>query len=250
MKMVSRIGALVLAAVSVFSGGCVYTETKSCTENDKPIRLGVNWGIGLDSINYDVGLGKLETPLETFDPGLKYEQGRGTIYIQNGKGNIAPKLKLESFLETKDIMVELTADATYRDVVYGTSRPGEPSGGTNGNQPSTDYVQLKQGFTYIPSIGVKKALPKHLLLGVEAGFPYTEFGVRTGYIKWDRGEWYKQFSWNGFGSYFGGSIGWYESNMDESISLSVKQERYKPVFDGERAKIDAFVFCLDFRHDF
>lgn len=118
------------------------------------------------------------------------------------------------------------------------------------SQGSFVFSQLiPDHFTYIPFVGVETKLSESLLLGIEMGFPYMEWEVRSGHDRWARWETIQRDSWRGFGRRYTGSI-LYKISEDNELFLSPFYEKYSPKFAGEGAKIDAFGVFLGMRFRF
>lgn len=211
--------------------------------------------IGFDIIRYDVDLGKKiqTTPVHPGDSG--FLSGATTTDVGGG-WDCAPKVRLESSFGNKNFRLRIGTDVRYnvssltgyREGIYDTRQQ------TSDTRPpgsgSFVYTQLKpDSFTYVPSIGLEATILENIILNAEYGFPYTGFEVSSGHDRYGKWQAVQEDSWKGFGRSIGGGIDFILDD-EASLSLLVRQERYKPEFIGEKARIDALIGTVVFRHEF
>lgn len=246
-----------ILSAAIFLGGCSVGNA-SKKEGLYPL---AGFNLGAESIKYKVKkLGKKiqTTPVHPDDSG--FLTGQTTTNLEGDKerdfalkvgGDIGVGYNADSadvrFRFGGDIRYNPLSGSDFREGLYDTKQ--QVSDVRPPGSGSFVFTQLNpDAITLIPRIGIETTLFEKLDFGVEVGFPYMEWAIKSGHDRWGRWQTVQKDSWKGFGKRYAGKIGWRLENG--LIFLSVFKESYKPDFAGEDAEIEDVGIFIGYEYRF
>jgi len=198
---------------------------------------------GVNSIKYDVNLGSelQTTPIHPDDGGPS--RGSATTDIKGGWGS-SLSVGVEGLIGSGRLRFAGGIDGRYnylftdsKDSMYDTALQPLPW-----PYESYAFTELKiGGLTYMPFAGVKIDLNEDSTLGIQVGFPNTQFDYRSGHYRYSALETVRKDSWKGFGTNVELNFeGQFSDRMGLLITLG--REEYRPEFLGQKTKIGDWAF--------
>ncbi len=116
-----------------------------------------------------------------------------------------------------------------------------------GNFNSYGYAWIEPGeYTWIPYVGLEAEVGDLVVLGLEAGTPYSKFTYERGHFRNYVPEALERDSWRGFGKRASARIGLRVLENRGTVGLQYAFERYDTSFASQSSEVDAHVFSLFF----
>ena len=244
--------ALLLVLSALLLTNCSAPVKRWDHNGKKYTEIGVRANLDYIQWTFDIGDAIQTTGVHPDDAG--FLTGTTTTDL-DGEDGLLPRVGLMASIGTNKMRVTCGTDLRFclagddyqkgwYDTRQHSSDQRPPSGG------SFVFTQLTPDLlSMMPYVALEVWLHEKVILGIEAGFPYTGFEARSGHDRFGSWKTVQKDDWSGFGTRFAGTAGYkYDDNL--LISLGAFQESYQAEFVGEDADIKGGGGFIEFRYDF